>query len=37
MDDDEVTDILPQGSFIFSRTKSSTIDKNKNKKEIAIL
>ena len=34
MDDDEVTDILPQGSFIFSRTKSSTIDKNKKVKGI---
>ena len=34
MDDDEVTDILPQGSFIFSRTKSSTIDKNKKIKGI---
>lgn len=34
MDDDEVTDILPEGSFIFSRTKSSTIDKNKKIKGI---
>ena len=29
MDDDEVTDILPQGSYVFSRDKKMTIDPRK--------